>query len=131
MKLYRVILPVGNIDEAEKFYSSILQQHGVRVSPGRHYFDLEGTILACYDPKADGDDDRPDWRLHFNQYIYIAVDDLQAVFEAARRSNPEQIDDGITLMPWGERLFYLRDPWRNPVCFVDRTTVFLGEEKNG
>ena len=55
-RLYRIILPVKNIDKAENFYSRILNQKGIRVSPGRHYFNLGGTILACYDPKADGDE---------------------------------------------------------------------------
>ncbi len=41
MKLYRVILPVGNIDEAENFYSAVLGISGQRISPGRHYFDLD------------------------------------------------------------------------------------------
>ena len=50
-KLFRVILPVSDIALAEKFYSQILATPGKRISPGRHYFDCEGTILACYDPK--------------------------------------------------------------------------------
>jgi len=126
MKLYRIILPVGNIDKAEHFYSSIFGIKGERVSPGRHYFNLEGTILACYDPKADGDDDDPQWKLHDNQYVYIAVDDLEEVYQTVRDLNPLTIDDSIETMPWGERLFYLNDPWGNPVCFVDRATLFLG-----
>jgi catechol 2,3-dioxygenase-like lactoylglutathione lyase family enzyme len=61
MKLYRVILPVGNIDAAEQFYSAILGISGQRISPGSHYFDLKGTILACYDPKADDGEIEPVW----------------------------------------------------------------------
>jgi uncharacterized glyoxalase superfamily protein PhnB len=30
----------------------------------------------------------------------------------------------IANRPWGERSFYLRDPFGNPLCFVDETTVF-------
>ncbi len=33
----------------------VLGVAGERVSPGRHYFDCEGVILACFDPRADGD----------------------------------------------------------------------------
>ena len=126
MKLYRIILPVGDIDTAAQFYSSILNDRGERVSPGRHYFNLEGVILACYDPEADRDDDAPKWQPHFNQYIYIAVDDLDAIHEQARALHPLQIDERPAHMPWGERLFYMRDPWGNPMCFVNRTTMFLG-----
>ena len=53
--LYRVIHPVKDIEIAARFYSEVLDASGERISPGRHYFDCEGTILACYDPIADGD----------------------------------------------------------------------------
>jgi catechol 2,3-dioxygenase-like lactoylglutathione lyase family enzyme len=53
--LYRVLVPVTDIERAQAFYSSVLGASGRRVSPGRHYFDCEGTILACFDPSADGD----------------------------------------------------------------------------
>jgi extradiol dioxygenase family protein len=56
MKLYRIIFPVNDIDKAAHFYAEIFGQPGQRVSTDRHYFDLEGTILACYDPVADGDE---------------------------------------------------------------------------
>ena len=49
MHLYRVILPVSDIEKAAQFYEGLFGVHGTRVSPGRHYFDCEGTILACYD----------------------------------------------------------------------------------
>lgn len=126
MKLYRIILPIGNIDKAEAFYSKLFNMRGERVSAGRHYFNLGGTILACYDPRADGDEDDPDWNPHDNQYVYIAVDDLEQTFETAKSLNPMVIDDTIEKMPWGERLFYMNDPWGNPVCFVDSTTLYLG-----
>ncbi|MBK7880551.1 MAG: hypothetical protein WBP33_11510 [Saprospiraceae bacterium] len=76
MKLYRIIFPVENINKASDFYADIFGQQGQRVSPGRHYFDLEGTILACYDPIADGDEIHQKWTFHENQYIYIATDKL-------------------------------------------------------
>ena len=129
MKLYRIILPVNNIDEAEKFYSKIFGMNGTRVSPGRHYFDLAGTILACYDPRADGDDADPRWQPHENQYIYISVDDLEETFETVRGLNPRRLDEKIETMPWGEKLFYLNDPWGNPVCFVDNSTLFMGDKE--
>ena len=117
---------MGSIDEAEVFYSQLLKMSGERVSAGRHYFNVGGIILACYDPQADGDEDEPQWRPHPNQYIYIAVDDLEKIFETAKSLHPKMIDDSIEKMPWGERLFYMNDPWGNPVCFVDHTTLYLG-----
>lgn len=131
-KLFRVILLVGDIGKAERFYGALLCQRGQRVSPGRHYFDCEGTILACYDPKADGDgyEARP-----VPEPVYIAVDDLEATYRRA-------VDAGATLStdvvpdvgplgqiaqrPWGERSFYIHDPFGNPLCFVGRESVFTG-----
>lgn len=126
MKLYRVILPVGDIDQAEKFYSAILSLPGERISPGRHYFDLGGVILACYDPKRDGDDSNPTWKHHFNQYLYISTEDLDSIFRTIQTVNPARIDKEIKVMPWGERMFYFNDPWNNPICFVDSKTIFTG-----
>lgn len=34
----------------------------------------------------------------------------------------------VESMPWGERLFYMRDPAGNPVCLVDADTLFLGQQ---
>lgn len=127
MRLYRVILPVTNIDKAARFYSAILGMEGNRVSPGRHYFNLEGTILACYDPIADGDDIKTGWNFHENQYIYIATPKLEEIFEKVKESDCSLVDEEISLMPWGERLFYAKDPFGNPVCFVDEATIFTGD----
>jgi catechol 2,3-dioxygenase-like lactoylglutathione lyase family enzyme len=122
-----VILPVDDIEHAEAFYTDLLDLAGERVSPGRHYFNCGGTILACYDPVADGDGKGDGWRHHFNQYFYFAVDDLKAVFERAKGLNCRARDKAIADMPWGERLFYMQDPFGNPICFVDERTLFTGE----
>ena len=130
-RLYRVILPVSDIEAAAKFYAAILDSPGKRVSSGRHYFDCEGTILACYDPVADGDTHQatpnPD-------HIYLAVDDIEAAFakgKAAQANFSPGRTGGAPLAeiakrPWDERSFYLHDPFGNPVCFVERPTMFTG-----
>lgn len=122
-KLYRVILPVTAIDRAAAFYGCLLDYPGERVSPGRHYFDCGGTILACFDPRADGDDfdARPN-----QEHLYFAVDDLDATYERANQAGCQWIEEGIATRPWGERSFYVRDPFGNPLCFVDTSTVFTG-----
>ena len=125
-RLYRVIIPVSNIDHAARFYTELLGIHGERVSPGRHYFDCGGTIAACFDPRADTDDfdakPNPD-------HIYFAVDDLAGVFERAKRLDCQWLEDAIKTRPWGEHSFYARDPFGNPICFVDSTTIFSGSAK--
>ncbi len=39
-RLFRVILPVADIEAAAAFYATLLDDAGMRVSPGRHYFDV-------------------------------------------------------------------------------------------
>ena len=130
--LYRVLVPVSNIESAQRFYASVLGASGTRVSPGRHYFDYENTILTCYDPRADGDgyDAKPN-----PEPLYIAVDDLEDIFEACQRAGArlsEVTSPGagplgeIVKRPWGERSFYVEDPFGNPVCFVSRDSIFTG-----
>ena len=125
MKLYRVILPVKDIEAAARFYSRVFEQPGERVSPGRHYFDCGGVVLACYDPVADGDDLESGWSHHPNQYAYFSVSDLPATLERVKDAGGE-ILASIEKMPWGETLFYARDPSGNPISFVDKKTAFTG-----
>jgi predicted enzyme related to lactoylglutathione lyase len=122
-KLFRVILPVSNINAAERFYSQLLGIPGKRVSPGRHYFDCDGTILACFDPKADGDkvDAKPN-----PDHVYIAINNLDAAHVRAGKAGCQWIEEQIQTRPWGERSFYAKDPFGNPICLVDETTVFMG-----
>ena len=134
-KLFRVVLQVPDLERAVAFYRTVLEMDGFRVSNGRHYFDLNGTILACYDPRADGDafeaQPNPD-------RIYIAVDDLEATLAACERAEAgfsDAVMDGgkpsgeIAVRPWGERSFYVKDPAGNRVCFVDRRTMFTGGDE--
>ena len=128
IKLYRVILPVKNIEEAARFYSAILKSAGERVSSGRHYFDCGGTILACYDPTADGDEIDRGWLMHKNQYLYFAVDDIEETYRLLQKQGAT-IEGEIEKMPWGEIIFYARDPFGNPISFVDSKTIFTGTKK--
>ena len=129
--LFRVILPVADVDRAARFYESVLGMQGIRVSDGRHYFDCDGTILACYDPRADGDgyDPTPNPEL-----LYMAVDDIEATHAACKDAGAA-LEEGdlsgspfgqVADRPWGERSFYMRDPFGNKICFVDRATMFTG-----
>jgi catechol 2,3-dioxygenase-like lactoylglutathione lyase family enzyme len=121
--LFRVILPVSDIEAAASFYARLLAMPGTRVSGGRHYFDCAGTILACFDPLADGD---PEPVGPNPQYIYFSVDDLDAAHARAEAAGCRELA-AIEVRPWGERSFYARDPFENPICFVDSLTVFTGE----
>jgi predicted enzyme related to lactoylglutathione lyase len=124
-RLYRIILPVADIERAAAFYAAVFGMPGQRVSPGRHYFHCGGTLLACYDPVADGDGDQGGWRFHPFQYLYFAVPDLEAV-SARIESTGGTLDSAIETMPWGERLFYARDPFGSRISFVDERALFTG-----
>jgi len=124
-RLYRVILPVADIERAAAFYGAVFGTPGQRISPGRHYFECGGTILACYDPVADGDGEQGGWHFHPHQYLYFAVADLEGTL-ARVQSAGGTIDASIEIMPWGERLFYARDPFGSRICFVDERTLFTG-----
>ncbi len=130
-RLFRVIVPVTNLEHAARFYSALFDSPGVRVSPGRHYFNCGGVILAVYDAVADGD--REAVRANA-EHIYFAVPDLQAVYDRAVPTGGLSTATGdgnlpmgqIGRRPWGEVSFYLRDPAGNPLCFVDEQSIFRG-----
>jgi uncharacterized glyoxalase superfamily protein PhnB len=120
--LFRVILPVTDIEKAAAFYTRLLESTGRRVSPGRHYFQCGQTILACFDPQADGDD----FTLPANpDHLYFSVANIEQTRALAAAAGATHVTD-IKTQPWGERSFYCRDPFGNPICFVDASTVFTG-----
>ena len=119
-RLYRVILPVTDVELASRFYGELLGFAGERVSGRRHYFDCGGTILACVEP-GETLEFRPNL-----DHVYFAVADLQAAYERAQNAECSWLEDGIHARPWDERSFYARDPFGNPICFVDEATVFTG-----
>lgn len=126
-RLYRAIIPVVDIERGAAFYAHILDMPGERVAPSRHYFDCGGVILAVVQPTHEGD--RPIAAEEFSpnmQHFYLAVDDLEAALARARAAEGGEVTSEIELQPWGERSFYLRDPFGNPLCFVEEGTLFTG-----
>lgn len=121
VRLFRVILPATDIDRAAAFYTRLLGMPGERVSGGRHYFDCGGTILALVDPRGENLEFRPNV-----DHIYFSVDDLEAAYEGAKVAGCEWLEDKIAVRPWDERSFFARDPFGNPICFVQRGTEFTG-----
>ena len=131
--LYRIILQVDNLDRAEEFYGKLLGDRGRRIPRGsRHYIDCGPVILALVDVTAENSiaakpEPLPD-------YIYFAVDDVDAVHARARELNCLSTEDvhgdsagDVVVRPWRERSFYVHDPWGNGLCFVDEKTLFTGK----
>jgi catechol-2,3-dioxygenase len=130
-KLFRVALQVGDLEQAAAFYARLLDDPGIRIPRGsRHYFDCGGVILALVDV-AKGAHEKPQ---PTPDYIYLAVDNLEEVFERAKALNclaqdryHDQEAGQIVKRPWGELSFYVEDPWGNGLCFVDEKTLFTGK----
>jgi catechol 2,3-dioxygenase-like lactoylglutathione lyase family enzyme len=131
IQLYRVIIPAADIDASQAFYATLLDQPGMRISGGRHYFRCGAVVLAVYSPAGDGDRTAP--HANFGQ-VYFAVDRLEAYYARAQGLgclDPSTGDGGLAMgeiatRPWGERSFYAHDPFGNPLCFVDAATLFTG-----
>lgn len=124
-RLYRVILPVGDMEKAQKFYARLLGQEGRRVAPNRHYFDCGEVILAVVDPREEGGNvvARPN-----QDHVYFAVENLEEYHRRVKEVGGLSPEMGkIEKRPWGERSFYMKDPFGNPLCFVDEKTVFTGK----
>ncbi len=121
-KLFRVVLPVNDIEKAAAFYEQVLEIRGERVSPNRHYFHCGATILVILDPRT-GREGNPN-----SQPIYFAVANIEEIFKRAREAGCQSIDEKIEVQHWGERAFFAKDPFGNPICFVDQTTLYTGSK---
>ena len=131
--LYRIILQVDNLDQAEEFYGKLLVDRGRRIPrASRHYIDCGPVILALVDVNGEaipGLQPKP-----LPDYIYFAVNDIEAVYDRARELQCLSTEDvhgesagDLVIRPWGERSFYVHDPWGNGLCFVDERTLFTGK----
>src|SRR5882672_5386686 len=125
-KLFRVTVEVANLDEAATFYAKLFNTDGKRHPGARHYFDCGGVILAILDVSRAAIPPTPG-----PKSLYLAVDNVEAVHARASalgilapyRVHGEPAGDVIT-RPWGERSFYVVDPWGNDLCFCKDGTLY-------
>ncbi len=125
MKIFRIDVEVSNLDQAAAFYQKLLGDPGKRHPGARHYFNCGGVVLSVLDPTQGGMKPTP------SNEIYFAVDDLAAVHARAKSLNalaPFQVHGqpaaDIIQRPWGEKSFYVTDPWGNELCFVQEGTLY-------
>jgi catechol 2,3-dioxygenase-like lactoylglutathione lyase family enzyme len=121
VRVFRIAVPVTQIDRSSAFYESVL---GIAVDatvPSRLYFHCGDVILALIDWSLEGHGEfhpMPD-------NVYVATGELDAAYARAVAAEA-RILSPIEVRPWGERSFYCTDPDGNPLCFVDDATLFLG-----
>ena len=123
---FRLDVEVGNLDEAESFYETLLQTRGQRHAGARIYFKAGPVTLQVCDVSG--------WKdLHpAAKALYFSSSELDAVHARADQLGclskelvHGQVGGELSVRPWGERSFYCEDPWGNPLCFVERGTEYL------
>ena len=125
-RLFRVTVEVADLDRATDIYRELLGIDGQRHPGARHYFDCGGVILAVLDISQGGLSPTPG-----PQSVFFAVDDVDAVHRRADGLGvlaPYQVHGepaGVVVeRPWGERSFYVVDPWGNDLCFCQDGTLY-------
>jgi len=124
--LFRLNVEVGNLADAVRFYTELLGVRGRTDRGARCYFDCGQVTLQVVDVSSTGPVDPA-------AALYFVVRDLDAVFVRARMLGCLSPDDvhgepggAIAVRPWGEKSFYVEDPWGNALCFVEDGTVYRG-----
>ena len=125
-KLFRVTIEVSDLEKATALYSDLLATAGKRHPGARHYYDCGGVILAVLDVSRGGVPPTAG-----PKSMYFAVDDVASVHARAEKLGvlaPYQVHgqpaaDVIT-RPWGEKSFYVVDPWGNDLCFCEDGTLY-------
>jgi predicted enzyme related to lactoylglutathione lyase len=130
LKIFRITIEVSDLEKASAFYAKLLGIAGQRHPGARHYFDCGGVILSVLDPTAGGLTASP-ISGKSEAPLYFAVDDLDDCFARAKALKalaPYKIHGEpageIVTRPWGERSFYVTDPWGNEISFVEEGTLY-------
>ena len=125
-KLFRVTLEVADLERATQLYAALFGLDGQRYPGARHYFDCGGVIVAVLDVSRGGMPPTPG-----PKSLYFAVDDVDAVHARAEQLGvlaPYQVHGeaagAVITRPWGERSFYVVDPWGNDLCFCENGTLY-------
>lgn len=125
-RLFRVTLEVGDLEAATQLYRQLFAVDGTRHHGGRHYFDCGGVVVAVVDVASGGLEPTPGPKA-----LSFAVDDVEAAHRRAAGLDllaPYQVHGEpageVVRRPWGERSFYVVDPWGNDLCFCQDGTLF-------
>ncbi len=126
-QMFRLNIEVGDMAAAAQLYAGLFGVEGRIQAGSRAYFRCGPVTLQVVDvssqrapqpcPKA----------------LYFTVADLDAVHARAQGLGALSADEvhgapggEPVVRPWGERSFYVDDPWGNTFCFVEAGTVYAG-----
>ena len=122
--LFRINVEVGDIAEAAQSWGTLLGVEGRPQAGSRCYFTAGAVTLQV----VQVDPPHPAAKA-----LYFLVDDLDAMHARvgglgwlSKDLVHGQVGGDISVRPWGERSFYAEDTWGNPLCFVERGTVYPG-----
>lgn len=128
-QFFRLNVEVGDLTSAISFYTRLLGIQGRKQAGSRCYFECGPVTLQVLDVSSQGQPHAA------AKALYFTVNNLEAVCERAKGLeclSSEGVHDmpggGIVVRPWGERSFYAKDPWGNPLCFVEEGTVYTGRD---
>jgi len=125
-RLFRVTIEVADLEAAAALYRDLLGTEGRRYPGARHYFDCGDVILAVIDVSQGGLTPTPSAKS-----LYFSVDDVDSTHARAARLGvlaPYEVhgerSGEVVERPWGERSFYVVDPWGNDLCFCQDGTLY-------
>jgi len=114
-RLFRVVLPVGDLAKARHFYSTLLGEDGQGIAPGWHSFTYGGAMLACRETGVPVAQLEP---------VCIAVEEsIVQMHYRAQSLRVTQIDPEPHTLPTGEHGFRMVDPWGNALYIIDERSV--------
>lgn len=122
---FRLTVEVGNLDQAEEFYTKLFDTQGMRSPGSRVYIQAGPAVLQVVDVSETSAPHPAAKSLYFTVRNLQAIHDrammLGALSDELVHGNP---GGEIAKRPWGERSFYAEDPWGNPLCFVEAGTTY-------
>src|SRR5262252_2776498 len=126
-QFFRLNIEVADLQSAISFYTTLLGIQGRKQAGSRCYFECGPVTLQVLDVSSSHQPHRA------AKALYFTVNNLEDVHARAKQLkclSQEDVHDGpsggIVVRPWGERSFYVEDPWKNPLCFVEAGTVYAG-----